>query len=94
MLFLVTLGNHSVTQSTFAAPCVPAHDTDITVNGFDSSFRDAGNETAITNLPVTITDPKTPIWFFDYNTCALGGVGVINVNVSSLETLEGFQVSH
>lgn len=93
MIILVTRGNHSVTQSTFAAPCVPAHDTNVTINGFDSSFRDAGNGTAITNLPVTITDPKTPIWFFDYNTCGLGGVGVINANGSSLETLEGCQVS-
>lgn len=62
------------------------------MNGFDSSFRNAGNGTAITNLPVTVTDPNTTIWFFDYNTCGLGGVGGINVNESSYQTLAGFQV--
>ncbi|EPT00318.1 hypothetical protein FOMPIDRAFT_1016617 [Fomitopsis schrenkii] len=30
------------------------------------------------------------IWFFDWNTCALGGVGGINVNESSTQTLAGF----
>jgi hypothetical protein len=32
----VTYGNHSVTQSTFAAPCVPAHLTNVTMNGFET----------------------------------------------------------
>ena len=88
----VTQGNHSAIQSEFATPCIPAHDTNITVNGFNSGFRDAGNGTAITNLPVTISDNST-IWFYDANTCAQGGVGGINVNESSTETLDGFRVS-
>lgn len=91
VLFNFTQGNHTVTQSSFASPCIPIHETDGTANGFDSSFRDAGNGTAITNLPVTVTDPNMTIWFFDYNTCALGGVGGINVNESSYQTLQGFQ---
>ena len=81
-----------MTQSTFASPCIPAHDTNITINGFDSGFRDTVNGTAITNLVVPITDNST-IWFFDVNTCARGGVGGINVNDSSTETLDGFRVS-
>ena len=84
--------NHAATQSTFASPCIPAHDTNITINGFDSGFRDTVNGTAITNLVVPITDNST-IWFFDVNTCARGGVGGINVNDSSTETLDGFRVS-
>ncbi len=32
------------------------------------------------------------LWFFDYNTCGEGGVGAINVNESSSQTLEGFEV--
>ncbi|KAJ3505974.1 hypothetical protein NLJ89_g7131 [Agrocybe chaxingu] len=87
----VTRGNHTATQSTFASPCIPAHITNETINGFDSSFRNAGNGTAITELPVVITDPNTTIWFFDASTCALGGVGGININQSSWETLDGFQ---
>ena len=58
----------------FVEPCVPAHDSDVSINGFISGFRDAGNGTAITNLPVTITDNNT-IWFYDANTCGQGGVG-------------------
>ncbi|GLB37732.1 hypothetical protein LshimejAT787_0407830 [Lyophyllum shimeji] len=91
VLFNFTQGNHTATQSTFAAPCVRAHDSDITFNGFDSSFRNAGDGEAITTLPVTISDSNTTIWFFDFNTCAKGGVGAINVNTSSTETLDGFQ---
>jgi hypothetical protein len=89
----VTLGNHTATQSTFGSPCIPAHDTNITVNGFMSGFRNAGNGQAITNLPVVVENSNTTIWFFDYNTCAQGGVGGINIDESSSETLQGFQVS-
>ena len=88
----VTQDNHTATQSTFASPCIPAHDTNITINGFDSSFRDTVNGTAITTLAVPITDNTTTIWFFDFNTCAEGGVGGINVNESSTATLDGFRV--
>ncbi|EIW54396.1 uncharacterized protein TRAVEDRAFT_31350 [Trametes versicolor FP-101664 SS1] len=89
VLFNFTQGNHSATQSTFASPCIPAHDTNSTINGFNSGLRPTNNGTAITNLPVTITTNDT-IWFYDIATCALGGVGGINVNESSTETLDGF----
>lgn len=90
----VTQGNHTATQSTFGAPCVSAHFTNQSTNGFDSSFRDTHNGTAITQLSVPIQNNDT-IWFFDWNTCGLGGVGGINLNTSadSTETLDGFQVS-
>ncbi|KAG6861113.1 hypothetical protein C0995_003842 [Termitomyces sp. Mi166 len=91
VLFNFTNGNHTATQSSFATPCVPIHDTDIIVNGFDSSFRDAGEEQAITTLPVAIGNPNETIWFYDYNTCSKGGVGAINLNKSSTETIDGFQ---
>ncbi|KAI0070739.1 hypothetical protein K474DRAFT_1687327 [Panus rudis PR-1116 ss-1] len=92
VVFNFTEGNHTVTQSTFAAPCVPAHDTDPTINGFDSSFRVTANGTAGTILTVPITPDlaNKTIWFFDFNTCAQGGVGGININDSSTETLDGF----
>ncbi|KAI0663949.1 hypothetical protein C8Q70DRAFT_1041757 [Cubamyces menziesii] len=90
VFFNFTQGNHSAIQSTFASPCIPAHDTNITINGFNSGFRPAGNGTAITNLPVTISTNDT-IWFYDAATCAIGGVGGININDSSTETLAGFQ---
>ena len=72
----------------FVQPCVPAHDSDPTINGFISGFRPVG-----TNLTVNITDPNTTIWFYDANTCGEGGVGGININDTSGQTLEGFVVS-
>ncbi len=94
--FPVTQGNHTVTQSLFATPCIPAHDANITINGFDSAFRDAGNGTAITILTVPITPEieNQTIWFFDYNTCGQGGVGGINVNESSFENTDAFIVRY
>ncbi|ETW74848.1 fasciclin-like protein [Heterobasidion irregulare TC 32-1] len=92
VIFNFTLGNHTATQSTFSSPCTPAHDTNITINGFDSSFRDAGNGTAITILtvPMLPQNVNQTMWFYDFNTCGQGGVGVINNNESSSETLAGF----
>jgi len=92
---IVTQGNHTVTQSTFPVPCVPAHQTNITINGFDSRFRDTSNGTAITilSVPIVPENVNLTMWFFDYNTCGEGGVGVINNNETSDETLEGFVVS-
>jgi len=92
VVFNFTEGNHTVTQSTFASPCTPAHDTNSTINGFDSSFRDTVNGTAVTILTVPITPEleNQTIWFFDFNTCAQGGVGGINIDDNSTETLDGF----
>ncbi|KZT05344.1 uncharacterized protein LAESUDRAFT_726977 [Laetiporus sulphureus 93-53] len=89
VVFNFTTGNHTATQSTFASPCIVANEVNSTINGFNSGFRDAGNETAITQLTVPITSNDS-IWFFDYNTCGEGGVGVINANDSSTQTLLGF----
>ena len=89
-LFTVTQGNHSVMQSTFSSPCIWIDETEA-YNGFTTGFRDAGNGTAITNYILPITSNDT-IWFFDWNTCAIGGVGGINVNESSYQTLAGFVV--
>jgi len=90
--FNFTQGNHTVIQSTFASPCIPAHDTDITINGFNSGFRNTINGTAgtILSVPMLPQNYNLTMWFYDYNTCGLGGVGAINNNESSYETLDGF----
>ena len=90
-MHIVTMGNHTAIQSVFTSPCVPAHDVNQTINGFNSGFRDAGNGTAITTLPVTISDNNT-VWFYDANTCGEGGVGGININDTTGQTLVGFRV--
>ena len=88
------MGNHTAIQSVFVTPCVPAHESNASIDGFDSGFRDTVHGTAITNLVVPITDNGT-IWFFDVNTCqrARGGVGASTHSDSSTGTLEGFRVS-
>jgi hypothetical protein len=90
----VTNGNHTATESTFSSPCIPAHETDNTINGFDSGFRDTqpGTAGSILSVPILIQNENHTFWFFDYNNCGLGGVGVINNNESSSETLVGFTV--
>ncbi|KAI0062460.1 Le.flp1-like protein [Artomyces pyxidatus] len=92
VIFNFTQGNHSAVESTFAQPCVPAHVANISLNGFDSGFHDITNGTppAIQPVPILVQNVNQTMWFFDYNTCGEGGVGVINDNESSTETLAGF----
>lgn len=99
IIILVTNGNHSAVQSTFPGPCVPAHDSDSTINGFDSGFRPNPNGTVvptpILSVPILSENVGTPFWFFDASPGACGGgaVGVINSNENGNETLAGFIVS-
>jgi len=92
VVFNFTNGTHSAVESTFAAPCVPIHDTNITFNGFNSGLRDAVNGSAKTTLTVEITeeDRNRTIWFYDIWGCAEGGVGAINANDSDSENLSAF----
>ncbi|KAH8087786.1 hypothetical protein BXZ70DRAFT_1011506 [Cristinia sonorae] len=91
VIFNFTQGNHTATQSSFANPCIFL-DFTTTQHGFDSGFRNAGNGSNVTiqSVPITPDLVNKTLWFFDYNTCAQGGVGGININDSSTETLEGF----
>ncbi|THH06969.1 hypothetical protein EW145_g3713 [Phellinidium pouzarii] len=93
VVFNFSQGTHSATQSTFASPCIPAHDTNITINGFDSGLRQAGNAGgAVTILSVPISDPNEAIWFYDASpgACGSGAVGSINDNENGNATLAGF----
>ncbi|KIY68102.1 hypothetical protein CYLTODRAFT_351994, partial [Cylindrobasidium torrendii FP15055 ss-10] len=92
VFFNFTNGNHTVTQSLFASPCVKANAANLTVNGFDSGFQNAStiDPGYRFSVPITAAIENTTQWFFDYNTCGEGGVGGINVNESSWETLDGF----
>ncbi|KAJ7039033.1 hypothetical protein C8F04DRAFT_315559 [Mycena alexandri] len=94
VIFNFTEGTHSATQSTFANPCIPAHDTNSTINGFNSDLRPAGNGTAITQLVIVMNPDiiNDTLWFFDQSTCGIGGVGVINAgNVTATwEPLDAF----
>lgn len=90
VVFNFTNGTYELIQSEFDAPCVPLHDHNVTLNGFDTGPRPANNGTTPTTYEVPIVDNTTTIWFYEKSTCAEGGVGGININESSTETLAGF----
>ncbi|KAF8186041.1 hypothetical protein K438DRAFT_1038073 [Mycena galopus ATCC 62051] len=84
--FIGVPGNHTVTQSTFAAPCTPA------AGGFDSGW--VGVPSTLPVMPtwnLTITNASAPIWFYCKQLnpkgtaphCNLGMVGVINLQASN-----------
>ncbi len=57
--------NHTVTQSTFAAPCSNITDATGTVTGVDSGFQFV--DPAATSFPVwqiTVNNASTPLWFY------------------------------
>ncbi|KAJ7209752.1 hypothetical protein GGX14DRAFT_631921, partial [Mycena pura] len=94
VLLNFTAGTHSAIQSTFAVPCVPAHETNITINGFDTGLRPANNGTSVTQFRIIMNADiaDEPLWFYDAATCGIGGVGAINVgNASaSLQPFDAF----
>jgi len=84
-------GNHSVTQSSFAAPCTPL------TGGFDSGFvfTPAGITTGFAEWNLTITNASAPIWFFckQFGTsdhCKAGMVGAFNAPASGPKTFANF----
>jgi len=72
--FVFSPKNHTVTQSTFAAPCQPMS------GGVDSGFQPvAANATNVPSFTVTV-NATTPLWFFCHQTghCEQGMVFAIN----------------
>ncbi|KAJ7446562.1 hypothetical protein FB451DRAFT_1055183 [Mycena latifolia] len=73
-------GNHSVVQSSLAAPCTPV------LNGFDSGFRlvpENNSGDAASTFAHTVNNDQEPLWFFCRQSvpdshCHAGMVGAIN----------------
>ncbi|KAI0341624.1 hypothetical protein BDW22DRAFT_255984 [Trametopsis cervina] len=85
-------GNHSVTQSSFGAPC-----QNLSSNGLDSGFQDitAGSNMAM-EYSVTINDTSAPLWFYcrqtiPKNHCQTGMV--FAVNPTPEKTFAAFQAA-
>ncbi|KAJ7858411.1 hypothetical protein B0H14DRAFT_662574 [Mycena olivaceomarginata] len=85
--------NHSVTQSSFASPCVPL------AQGVDSGFQAvAPNATAFPQFSFTINNASTPLFFFSkqnvlVNECQKGMVLSINANPNSAKSFAAFQAA-
>ncbi|KAL0947173.1 hypothetical protein HGRIS_013298 [Hohenbuehelia grisea] len=80
--------DHSVTQSSFAAPCTYLAATSNTSAGFDSGL------THSKTFTLNITDDTKPIWFHckQVQHCGMGMVGSINAP-STGNTFEVFQAA-
>ncbi|EIN07206.1 hypothetical protein PUNSTDRAFT_53578 [Punctularia strigosozonata HHB-11173 SS5] len=86
--------NHTVTQSTFAAPCekmtTPAA-------GIDSGFMFvAANATQFPQWSFTVTNASAPLWFYcrqksPVNHCESGMVFSVNANPDSAKSFDAFQ---
>ncbi|KAI0088118.1 hypothetical protein BDY19DRAFT_907086 [Irpex rosettiformis] len=87
--FNFTNGSYSATQADFASPCIFITKVNTTIPGFDTGTQATNNGTAPHTYDVPITDNSTK-WYFDFNGCSKGVVGVINVNDSTGQTLAGF----
>lgn len=91
VLFDILANNHTVTESTFDAPCVPK------AGGIDSGFRpNKDNIPGKMTFPVTVTDDK-PRWFYCAQPgngkphCQAGMVFAINAPKTGDKTLEAFK---
>ncbi|GAA6004541.1 hypothetical protein JCM10207_000925 [Rhodosporidiobolus poonsookiae] len=85
--------NHSVTQSSFAAPCEPLINASTDERGFDSGYQAvaAGTSDAPAwTLEITST---SPIWFYcaQANHCEQGMVGAINAPARGRRSFEAFR---
>ncbi|CAA7271475.1 unnamed protein product [Cyclocybe aegerita] len=84
--------NHSVTESTFAAPCTRQT---IPTEGVDSGFMIAGaNATELPQWTITIVNASAPLWFFCAQTAPVDHCGsgmVFAVNAPPSKTFEQFQ---
>ncbi|KAF8217973.1 hypothetical protein K438DRAFT_1656883 [Mycena galopus ATCC 62051] len=85
--------NHSVTQSSFASPCVPL------AQGVDSGFQAVTiNATAFPTFSFTLNNASTPLFFFSkqnilVNECQQGMVFSVNANPDSAKSFAAFQAN-
>jgi plastocyanin len=92
--FIFQVKNHTVTQSSFGAPCMPLTDkTTGMKTGFDSGyFPVAAGATDFPTWSLTIND-TSPIWAFcaQANHCGQGMVFAVNSDESSERNWTSFQ---
>lgn len=87
--------NHSVAQSSFAAPCAP--DADVPASSsFFSGFQPTASGQAADVFQIVVED-ASPIWYYCAQTvgshCQMGMAGVINQNFNSPNTLAAYKAN-
>lgn len=92
--FTFQVKNHTVTQSSFSAPCLPLTNTTTGARiGFNSGFMPvAANATSFPTYSITIND-TTPIWAYcaQATHCGSGMVFAVNSDESSARSFAAFQ---
>jgi len=83
----MTPKNHSIVQSSFAAPCVPRDATSF----FSGFFPVTEGQSA--EVFQVVVETSEPIWYYcaQGNHCASGMVGVVNQNFDGPNTLAKFR---
>jgi plastocyanin len=79
--------NHTVTQSSFPAPCQPLS------GGIDSGFQPvAANATQVPSFSVTV-NATTPLWFFCHQTGHCESGMVFAINPTANKSFDAFQAT-
>jgi len=86
--------NHTVTQSTFAAPCQPIGSTS-NVTGVFSGFMPVSASDSMTPTYTIMINSTTPMWLYcsQGKHCQNGMSMVINENTATNKTLEAYQTA-
>ncbi|KAI5479604.1 hypothetical protein MNV49_003341 [Pseudohyphozyma bogoriensis] len=93
--FIFQSKNHTLTQSSFATPCVPLVNATTGATGFDSGYVPvAANATKAPAWTLEVT-VSTPIWFYcaQANHCESGMVGAINAPATGNKTFAAFMAN-
>lgn len=85
--------NHTVTQSTFANPCVPISEEMTNVTGINSGFMPVAADATTRPVFTLQINDTTPIWVYcaQAGHCAKGMVMAINVKSGSNKTLAAYK---
>jgi plastocyanin len=78
--FQFGVGNHTVTQSTFDAPCLPMEGASTNVTAINTGFMPVAADATVAPLYTIPIMDKTPIWLYcaQAKHCQSGMVMVIN----------------
>jgi len=86
-------GNHTVTQSSFATPCIYATNMTSMTQGFQTGFQPVGTNASLVPSVTMAINTTTPIWFYcqQGTHCQQGMVGAINAVESSTKNYAAFK---
>ncbi|KAM5538049.1 hypothetical protein V8D89_008246 [Ganoderma adspersum] len=85
--------NHTVTQSTFAAPCSNVTSTTGAVTGVDSGFQFVNSTTEFPVWQITINNASAPLWFYCRQAKHCQAGMVFAVNPTAAKSFDAFKTA-